>query len=424
MSPPSTRGAPASRRRSLLLPAGAALASALLPPLPAFAQQGGRQGRGGAGGGRQGGSQAGGAPSSPATTPLGPLDTGARQAFVIDYDTDAVLLEKNADERMPPSSMSKLMTMYMVFDMLKQGRFKLDQELPVSERAWRMGGSKMFVQIGATVPVEALMRGVIVQSGNDACVVFAEAVSGSEQQFAEAMNDKAREIGLTSSTFRNATGWPDPEHRTTCRDLARLAKRIIADFPEYYSYYNERSFRWNDISQENRNPALARVPGADGLKTGHTEEAGYGLTASVKRGERRLILVFNGLPTMRARAEESERLLEWGFREFENVSLFRAGEMIEEVPVHLGDRRTVPLVGARDVVVTLPRQWRRNLQARLRYDAPVAAPVAKGRELGRLEVSGQGVPPMSLPLLAGADVGRLGLVPRIPVVLSNLIAGR
>lgn len=417
MSPPAD--ASSTRRRSLLLPAAAALASALLPPLPALAQ--GRQ-RGGAGG-RQG-AQSSGPPPSPAATPLGPLDTIAKQAFMVDFDTDAVLLEKNADERMPPSSMSKLMTMYMVFDMLKQGRLKLDGELPVSERAWRMGGSKMFVHVGNTVPVEALVRGVIVQSGNDACVVFAEAISGSEQQFAEAMNEKAREIGLTSSTFRNATGWPDPEHRTTCRDLARLAKRLVADFPEYYSYYNERSFRWNDITQENRNPALLRVPGADGLKTGHTEEAGYGLTASAKRGERRLIMVFNGLPTMRARAEESERLLEWGFREFENVALFRAGEMIEEVPVHLGDRRTVPLVGARDVVVTLPRQWRRNLQARLRYDAPVAAPVAKGRELGRLEVSGQGVPPMSLPLLAGADVNRLGLVPRIPAVLEHLIAGR
>jgi D-alanyl-D-alanine carboxypeptidase (penicillin-binding protein 5/6) len=413
---------PLTRRRSLFLLAGAALASALLPPVPASAQQGGGRPRGG---GRQGGaSQARGPQAAPATTPLGPLDTGAKQAIVVDCDTDAVLLEKNADERMPPSSMSKLMTMYMVFDMLTQGRLKPDQELPVSERAWRMGGSKMFVQIGATVPVEALMRGVIVQSGNDACVVLAEAISGSEQQFAEAMNQKARGIGLTSSTFRNATGWPDPEHRTTCRDLARLAKRIIADFPEYYAIYNERSFRWNDITQENRNPTLARVPGADGLQTGHTEEAGYGLTASAKRGERRLVLAFNGLPTMKARAEESERLLEWGFREFENVSLFRAGETVEEVPVYLGDRRTVPLVGARDVVVTLPRQWRRNLQARLRYDAPVAAPIAKGRELGRLEVSGQGVPAMSLPLLAGADVKRLGLIPRIPAVLEHLISSR
>ena len=413
---------PARHRRSLLLQGSAAVASTLLPSFPILAQPVGR-GRGGRPGAAQPGSAA--APgTSPASTPLGPLDTGARQAILIDFDTDAILLEKNADERMPPSSMSKLMTMYMVFDMLKQGRLKLDQELPVSERAWRMGGSKMFVQIGSTVPVQSLMRGVIVQSGNDACVVFAEAISGSEQQFAEAMNEKARELGLTSSTFRNATGWPDPEHRMTCRDLARLAKRLIADFPEYYAVYNERSFQWNGINQENRNPTLARVPGADGLKTGHTEEAGFGLTASVKRGERRLIMVFNGLPTMKARGEESERLLEWGFREFENVSLFRAGETVEEVPVHLGDRRTVPLVGARDVVVTLPKQWRRNLQARLRYEAPVSAPIAKGRELGTIEVTGQGVPPMSLPLLAGADVNRLGLVPRIPAVLAHMISAR
>ncbi len=360
---------------------------------------------------------------SPASTPLGAIDTIARQAFIIDFDTGAVLLEKNADERMPPSSMSKLMTMYVVFDMLKAGRLRLDQELPVSERAWRMGGSKMFVQIGTNVPVEALIRGVIVQSGNDACVVLAEAIAGSEQQFAEQMNQRAREIGLTDSNFRNATGWPDPEHRMTCRDLARLATRIISDHAEYYRYYNERSFRWNDITQENRNPMLARVPGADGLKTGHTEEAGYGLTGSARRGDRRLILVVNGLPSMRARGEETERLMEWGFREFENVVLFRAADVIEEVPVYLGDRRTVPLVGGRDVVVTLPRQWRRNLQARLRYEAPVPAPVLKGQELGRLEVSGQGVPTMSLPLLAGADVDRLGLIPRIPAVIGRWVAG-
>jgi serine-type D-Ala-D-Ala carboxypeptidase (penicillin-binding protein 5/6) len=399
-------------RRALLLPAAATLAAGTLP-LPALAQPRGRAG----------GNRPATPPGVPATTPLGPLDTIARQALIVDFDTDAVLLEKNPDERMPPSSMSKLMTMYVVFDMLKQGRLKLDQELPVSERAWRMGGSKMFVQIGTQVPVEALMRGVIVQSGNDACVVFAEAISGSEQQFAELLNQKAREIGLTDSTFRNATGWPDPEHRMTCRDLARLAKRLIADFPEYYKVYNERSFTWNNISQDNRNPALARVAGADGLKTGHTEEAGYGLTASAKRGDRRLILVFNGLPSMKARAEESERLLEWGFREFENVVLFRAGDPVEEVPVHLGNRRTVPLVGAKDMVVTLPRSWRNKLQARVQYEAPLEAPVAKGRELGKLLVSGQGVPNLQLPLLAGADVDRLGLIPRIPAVIGSWFTG-
>ncbi|MCO6416252.1 D-alanyl-D-alanine carboxypeptidase [Siccirubricoccus sp. KC 17139] len=410
MSRPTRSAESSPGRRAVVLSAAAASL-----PLPALAQSRGSRAAPAA--------RPAPPPTSPANTPLGPLDTQAKQALVIDYDTDAVLLEKNADERMPPSSMSKLMTMYLVFERLKQGRLTMSQELPVSERAWRMGGSKMFVQIGTTVPVEALIRGVIVQSGNDACVVLAEAISGSEQQFAEELNAKAREIGLTDSNFRNATGWPDPEHRMTCRDLARLAKRLIADFPDYYRVYNERSFRWNDITQENRNPTLARVPGADGLKTGHTEEAGYGLTASAKRGERRLILVFNGLTSMRARAEESERLLEWGFREFENVVLFRAQDVIEEVPVHLGERSTVPLVGGRDVVVTLPRQWRRNLQARLRYDAPVAAPVLKGTELGRLEVSGQGVPPMSLPLMAGADVDKLGLVARIPAVIGRWVGG-
>jgi D-alanyl-D-alanine carboxypeptidase (penicillin-binding protein 5/6) len=358
-------------------------------------------------------------PSTPAASPLGPVDTGARQAVMIDFDTGAVLLEKNADERMPPSSMSKLMTMYVVFDLLKQGRLRLDQTMPVSERAWRMGGSKMFVQIGAQVSVENLTRGVIVQSGNDACIVLAEGISGSEAQFAELMNETARRIGLRNSNFRNATGWPDPEHRMTARDLATLAQRIITDHPDYYRFYNERSFRWNDITQENRNPTLARVPGADGLKTGHTEEAGFGLTASAIRGGRRLILVVNGLSSMRARAEESERLMEWGFREFDNVVIFRAAETVEEVPVYLGERPTVPLVAGRDLVLTLPRQWRRNLQARVRFDAPIPAPIAKGQELGRLVVSGQGVPEMEVALIAGADIERLGLFPRIPAVIGR-----
>ncbi|MGK7870481.1 D-alanyl-D-alanine carboxypeptidase family protein [Falsiroseomonas sp. E2-1-a20] len=361
-------------------------------------------------------------PTTPATTPLGPLDTTARHALIVDFDTGAVLLEKAAEDRMPPSSMSKLMTMYVVFELLKNGRLRMDQELPVSERAWRMGGSKMFVEVGNSISVENLARGVIVQSGNDACIVLAEGISGSEQQFAELMNETARRIGLTDSNFRNSTGWPDPEHRMTARDLAHLARRIIHDFPEYYSFYNERSFRWNNIAQENRNPALSRVAGADGLKTGHTEEAGYGLTASAIRGGRRLILVVNGLPSMRARAEESERLFEWAFREFENVVVFRAADTVEEVPVYLGERATVPLVAGRDLVLTLPRQWRRNLQVRVRYDAPVPAPVSKGQGLGTLVISGQGVPEQNVPLIAGADVDRLGLLPRIPAVIGRWFA--
>jgi len=398
-------------RRVLLGGAAAAvLASAL--PAPALAQ---RQTRRAAAPTRPAG--------SPADTPLGPVDVLARQALIMDFATGAVLLEKNADERMPPSSMSKLMTMYVVFEQLKAGRLQLDQTLPVSERAWRMGGSKMFVELGSQIGVEDLIRGVIVQSGNDACVVLAEAISGSETQFAELLNETARRIGLQNSTFRNATGWPDPDHRMTARDLAILARRIITDFPDFYAYYNERSFRFNNISQDNRNPLLSRVAGADGLKTGHTEEAGYGLTGSAKRGDRRVILVLNGLPSMRARAEESERLMEWAFREFEAVVLFRAQDTIEEVPVYLGARSRVPMVGGRDLVLTLPRQWRRNLQVRLRYQSPLEAPVARGQQIGEMLVGGQGVPEMTVPLLAGADVERLGIVSRIPAVVGRWVFG-
>jgi D-alanyl-D-alanine carboxypeptidase (penicillin-binding protein 5/6) len=358
---------------------------------------------------------------TPASTPLGPFDTIARQALIIDAETDAVLLEKHADERMAPSSMLKLMTLYIVFDMLKRGRLQLKQELPISERAWKMQGSKMFVQIGTQVPVEALLRGVIVQSGNDATVALAEGVAGSEAQFVELMAAKARELGLKDSTFRNSTGWPDPEQRMSSRDLAKLARRLIIDFPEYYPLFNERSFTWNGITQENRNTLLTRVPGGDGLKTGHTEEAGFGIVASAKRGNRRLIMVVNGLPSMKARGEEGERLLEWGFREFDNITLFKAGEVIEEVPVYLGTRPGVPLVGGRDVIVTVPRNWQETMQAKLRYKAPIPAPVLKGQELGRLEISGRGVPNLSLPLLAGADVEKRGMLGRIPAVIGGFL---
>jgi len=360
---------------------------------------------------------------TPIATAIGNVEVFARQALVVDFETGTTLLEKNADDRMPPSSMSKLMTMYVVFERLKQGRLQLDQMLPVSERAWRMGGSKMFVDVGQQVRVEDLIRGVIVQSGNDACIVLAEAIAGSEQQFAELLNETGRRIGLMNSNFRNSTGWPDPEHRMTARDLSILARRIITDFPDYYRFYNERSFRFSNISQDNRNPLLSRVPGADGLKTGHTEEAGYGLTGSVIRDGRRVILVVNGLPSMRARAEESERLMEWAFREFEAVTLFRAQDTVQDVPVYLGERSAVPMVGGRDITLTLPRRWRDRLEVRVRYQAPLTAPVLRGQTIGELQVAGQGVPTLSVPLVAGADVGKLGLLPRIPAVIGRWVSG-
>jgi D-alanyl-D-alanine carboxypeptidase (penicillin-binding protein 5/6) len=359
---------------------------------------------------------------SPATTPLGPLDTAAKWAVILDFNTGATLLDKDAGVPMPPSSMTKLMTMYIVYSMLKSGRLQLDQELPVSERAWRMGGSKMFVQIGSQVKVEDLIRGVIVQSGNDACIVLAEAIAGSEEQFAELMNQKAKELGLQNSHFRNSTGWPDPELRMSARDIALLACRIIRDFPQYYHYDSEKSFKYNNIEQGNRNP-LVQKGLADGLKTGHTDDGGYGLVASTLRDGRRVVLVVNGLTSMRQRSEESERLLEWAFREFEDVTLFSAGEAVEQAPVWLGTQPTVPLVGGQDLQVTMPRGWRNRAKIAIEYQSPIPAPVIRGRTLGQLTVSGEGVPDLQVPLLAGVDVPRLSLPGRAWAVLVHYVTG-
>jgi serine-type D-Ala-D-Ala carboxypeptidase (penicillin-binding protein 5/6) len=359
---------------------------------------------------------------SPGGTPLGPVDTAARWAFIQDFATGATLLDKGADVQMPPSSMTKLMTIYLVYDRLKQGHMKLEDELLVSERAWKMGGSKMFVQVGTQVKVEDLIRGIIVDSGNDACIVFAEAISGSEEQFVELMNTKAKELGLTNSQFRNSTGWPDPEQHMSCRDIATLARRIIRDFPEYYHYDSEKTFKYNNIEQGNRNP-LVQKGTADGLKTGHTEAGGYGLAASTLRGARRVILVLNGMDSMHQRAEEGERLMDWAFANFEDVKLFAAGDVIERVPVWLGTNPTVPLVGGRDLVVTMPRNWRSNASVKVSYDAPITAPVAKGTTLGKLVVAGNGVPAMEVPLLAGEDVPKLSLPGRAMAVLSHYMTG-
>ena len=358
----------------------------------------------------------------PAATPLGPLDTGAKFAFVMDYTTGAVMLDKEGSSPMPPSSMTKLMTAYIVYGHLKTGRLTLEQSLPVSQRAYKMEGSKMFVPLGGQVKVDDLIRGMIVQSGNDACVVLAEAIAGSEEGFADLMNAKARELGLVGSTFRNSTGWPDAAQRMTCRDIATLARRLITDFPEYYYYDSMKSFKYNNIDQQNRNP-LVQKGLADGLKTGHTDEGGYGLVASAQRGGRRIILVVNGLTSMHARAEESEKLLEWSYREFENVLLFTAGDTVEQVKVWLGNRPTVPLVGGRDLVITMPRSWRRTAQIAVNFANPVPAPISRGDVLGKLTVSGQGVPAVEMPLLAGADVPRAGLPGRAMSVLARMVVG-
>lgn len=318
--------------------------------------------------------------------PAAAMETTALQAIVVDYDTGVVMLEKNADQPMHPSSMSKLMTLYMVFDQLKAGRIKLSDTLVVSEKAWRMGGSKMFVHVGDAVTVEDLIRGIIIQSGNDACVVVAEGLGGSEEAFAARMTEKGKAIGLKNSTFTNSTGWTDDHHLTTARDLAVLAKRLIQDFPEYYHYFAEQSFTYQNITQPNRNVLLNRGIGVDGLKTGHTELAGYGITISAKQGERRVIVVINGMPTEKSRPEEAERLVRYAFREFENVALYRPGDAVTQVDTWLGGKKQVAATVTEPIVMTLPQGAKSRVSITAHVTEPVEAPVAAGAALGELVI--------------------------------------
>lgn len=360
--------------------------------------------------------------------PLHAIDTSAREAIVVEATTGRVLFEKNADQRMPPASMSKLMTVYMVFSRLRDGSLSLEDTFRVSENAWRRGGAKsgsstMFLEPNKRVDVESLLRGIIVQSGNDACIVVAEGIAGSEPAFAEAMTAKAKEIGMTGSNFANATGWPDPDQYMTASDLALLALRTIEEFPEFYHYYSETEFTYNDIRQRNRNPLLYKGIGADGLKTGHTEEAGYGLTASAVRNGRRVIAVINGLESKKDRSTESERLIDWAFREFNNYALFESGDVVSDAEVWLGTAGRVPLTITQDVLITLPRKARKDMIVKVRYEGPVPAPIVAGAPLAELIISAPGEKDITFPLVAGADVGALGLIGRLGAAIDFLIWG-
>lgn len=355
---------------------------------------------------------------------LGTIDTEARNAFIVDFQTGAVLLDKNADQRIPPASMSKIMTAYVVFGYLKRGTLSLDDTLPVSEKAWRTQGSKMFVPVGGQVKVEDLLRGMIVQSGNDACIVLAEGVAGSEESFVEQMNEATQKLGLKNSHFTNVSGLPDADEYMTARDLATLASHLITDFPEYFHYDAEKEFVYNGIKQGNRNPLLYKDLGADGMKTGHTDEAGYCLTATVLRNGRRIIMVLAGMPSMKARATESERLIEWAYREFSDYKLVKAGEPIDEAEVWMGESATVPAAAARDVIVTLPRNARRGLKVTAVYEGPVKAPVARGTPVGKLVLTTPGAEPVTVPLVATKPVGQLGAFGRLAFAASYMLFGR
>lgn len=347
--------------------------------------------------------------AQPASTPA--IDTTAEVAILIDMATDTILFEKNADRLVAPASMAKLMTQEVVFHEIASGRLTLDQELRVSEFAWRTGGapsgtSTMFAALNSRVSVRDLLRGAIIVSANDACIVLAEGISGTEAAFAALMTRRARDLGLDRSTFTNSTGLPDPGLRMTARELARLAMHIQRTYPQFYPWYAEREFRWTVRQpQLNRNPLLREVPGADGLKTGFTNESGFGLTGSVVRGEQRLFVVINGLRSERERAEEARKLVEWGFRAFETRRLFADGETVGEAVVFGGSQSRVPLIGQGEIRALLPRAAAaRDVRARIVYSGPLRAPIERGQPVARLQVFAGQTLALERPLVAAADV--------------------
>ncbi len=351
------------------------------------------------------------------------IDTAANVVYIVDYQTGAVMLDKNADQQIEPASMSKLMTAYLLFQALKSGKVKMTDSFPVSERAWRTQGSKMFVELHNQIKVEDLLQGIIVQSGNDACVVIAEGMSGSVEAFADQENAMARQLGLTHSHFMNADGWPDPQHYSTARDLAILAHHLIAEFPEYYHYFSQIDFTYHGIKQGNRNPLLYKSVGVDGLKTGHAEGPGYGLVASGQQNGRRIIMVIQGNDSKRTRSDEAERLWDWAFRNFDNYKIVRANAPLVDAPVWLGAQPTVPLASRTDVVVTLPRGARNQVKATAVFDGPLPAPVASGREVGKLRIEAPGMAPIEVPLITVGTAQPLGTVDRILAAARHLIRG-
>lgn len=360
------------------------------------------------------------------TTPVSAqsLETSATHAILLDLSTDTVLFAKQADARIAPASMSKLITIEVLFRAISEGRLTLDDTFPVSEKAWRMGGSKMFVAVGDDIRVEDLLRGIIVSSGNDACIVVAEGMDGTEEAFADRLNHRANELGLTDSNFVNASGWPDPQHYMSMRDLAKLSAHIIRSYPDLYPIFAEERFEWEGVDQPNRNPLLHANIGADGLKTGHVEESGYALAGTAVRGDRRLVLVLTGLESIKQRASESRRLLAWGFREFRSGVLFEAGEKVGQASIWMGEQPQVDVVVGETIHGSLPVIGGGTATATLHIAQPVPAPVAAGDPLGTIVIrSDTDTHEFLGSLLAGHDVPAGNLFVRVLTLLEHAVLG-
>ena len=355
------------------------------------------------------------------------IDSTAEYAYVTDFGSGKVLMEKNPDALMKPASMAKIMTVYIAFQRIADGSLSLDDTFLISTKAWRKGGSKTFVEVGKRVSVHDLLRGIVVQSGNDAAIAVAEGISGTEDGFAEEMNYVARQLGMENSTFRNSTGWPDPEQFTTARDLNILATAMIRDFPvdtypELYSMFAEKDFSYNGIKQGNRNPLVYGTQGADGLKTGHTEESGYGLVGSADRDGQRVIMVLNGLTSMKQRSSESRRLMDLMFREFKLYRFFDAGDPVDQANIWLGKVQKLDLVLEEPLHLVLSRTDRRRMKMSMQWNDPVPAPITAGQDIGTLVLE---LPDEKLvyPLTAARDVGELGVFDRVGEALKYLIFG-
>ncbi|MCC5959446.1 MAG: D-alanyl-D-alanine carboxypeptidase [Rhodobacteraceae bacterium] len=349
------------------------------------------------------------------------FETNATSAYVRDMTTGTVLLDKAADVPLPPASMSKLMTLLMLFEALEDERLSLDTTFTVSQRAYQMGGSRMFLEPTDRPTAEDLIRGIAVLSGNDATVVVAEGLAGTEDAFAQMATRRARELGMRNTTIANASGWPDPNHLMSKRDLGILAEHLITTYPQYYPYLSEREFTWSGITQPNRVPLLGAGIGLDGLKTGFTSAAGYSLTGSVQQGDRRIIFAFGGLDSERARVQEAEAIINWAFRQFAQVTIARENEVMAQAPVWLGAEATVPLVVAKEANILVPAIGARDLDARVVYDGPIPAPVAAGTQLGQLVVDIPDMAQMRIPLVAGADVAEGGFTVRAQAAASRLV---
>ncbi len=355
----------------------------------------------------------------------------AKQAILMDVRTGKVLLEKNADQAMPPSSMSKMMTSYLVEEKIKKGELTLDTQYPVSEKAWRMGGSKMFVPLNGIVSVGDLLKGIIIQSGNDACIVVAEGISGSEEAFVMEMNESAKKMGLTHTQFMNASGWPQEGHYSTARDLALLGIRVAQDHPDTYKIYSEKDFTFGTdnkgrpIKQGNRNPLLYKDDmGCDGIKTGHTEDGGYGIVASFTDSGQRYMMVINGLKTMRQRSEEATKILAWVKQNFINKQIYKSGDIVEkEAPVWLGVKETVPLVVADDVSLLLPRSEQDKVEMKVHFESPLPAPLKKGDAMGKVVITAASLQHEVI-LIAAQDVEKVGFFTRLLRSLLYLIWGK